>query len=362
MLAAEALFYVGEVDQPRDLLMSCWRRLTDRGEESALPYVLALLAQVECAAGNLSMARELSDQSYDAARQEGSDSLAAMARAVRALVDARAGRIGEARAAAAEATQLADRSDWGVAAFLASTALGHLELALGNHAAVAAVLGGSIALVERDGVVEPFRRPFLPDAIEALAYLGETDRADRLAQELAQLGRDLGRPWATLTGARCQAIVRGVRGDAGFALSELSHALGAEPEPTYPLELARTLIVKGQLERRAKKRAAAARTLQCALTLCEEIGAALWAERARSELARVGSGRDESGPSPTEMRVAVLAASGLTNREIAATAFMSQKTVEANLSRVYRKLDIRSRAELGVRLATLHAEASSTEP
>ena len=331
VLAAEVLFYVGEVDRPRDLLTALVTRLTERGEDSALPYVLALLAQVECTSGNLAKARELSVQSYDAARQEGSDSLAATARAVQAIVDAQAGRIEEARAAAAEATRLAVRSDWGIAAFLASTALGHLELALGNHAAVAAILGRSIALVEQDGVVEPFRRPFLPDAIEALSYLGETDRAERLASELVQVGRALGRPWATLTGARCQAIVRGVRGETAFALSELSQALAAEPEPTIPLELARTLIVKGQLERRAKKRSAAVRTLQRALALCEEMGAELWAARAHSELARVGSRRNQSELSPTESRVAVLAASGLTNREIAAAAFMSQKTVEANL-------------------------------
>ena len=76
----------------------------------------------------------------------------------------------------------------------------------------------------------------------------------------------------------------------------------------------------------------------------------MWAERARSELARLGGPREPGGLTATEARVARLAASGMTNREIANSAFMSQKTVEANLSRIYRKLGIRSRAELGVKL------------
>jgi DNA-binding NarL/FixJ family response regulator len=83
----------------------------------------------------------------------------------------------------------------------------------------------------------------------------------------------------------------------------------------------------------------------------ESIGAAQWAAQASGDLERVGRRNDADGLTPSEARVAELAASGLTNREVAATAFMSQKTVEANLSRVYRKLGIRSRAELGLRLA-----------
>jgi DNA-binding CsgD family transcriptional regulator len=91
----------------------------------------------------------------------------------------------------------------------------------------------------------------------------------------------------------------------------------------------------------------------------EELPAPLWVERATSEIARVGlrrRGRDELTAS--ELRVAQLAASGLTNREVAKLAFMSPKTVEVNLSRAYRKLGIRSRAELGVKLAEKGLAAS----
>jgi DNA-binding NarL/FixJ family response regulator len=146
------------------------------------------------------------------------------------------------------------------------------------------------------------------------------------------------------------------------ALAALERTLPQALSLGRPLELARTLIVKGQLERRRKQKRAARESLQRALGLCEEIGAALWAERARSELARIAHVGEENDLTATESRIASLAAGGLTNREIAAAAFLSQKTVEANLSRIYRKLGVRSRAGLGVRLAALEAQAASRHP
>jgi DNA-binding NarL/FixJ family response regulator len=121
-----------------------------------------------------------------------------------------------------------------------------------------------------------------------------------------------------------------------------------------PFERARTLLVKGVIERRARRRGQAKMSFERALEIFEHIGARLWAERARAELDRVGL-RRTSGADLTEgeRRVAELTAKGLANREVAAALFMSPKTVEANLSRAYRKLGIRSRAELGARMAEL---------
>ena len=79
---------------------------------------------------------------------------------------------------------------------------------------------------------------------------------------------------------------------------------------------------------------------------------------ARAELERVGLRRAAQELTETELRVAELAATGMTNREIAAQAFISSKTVEANLARVYRKLGIRSRAELGAWLEGRRAEVA----
>jgi DNA-binding CsgD family transcriptional regulator len=115
-----------------------------------------------------------------------------------------------------------------------------------------------------------------------------------------------------------------------------------------PFERARTQLLLGQLQRRRRKKESASAALGEALRTFERLGARLWAERAASELARVGAGLGYGADlTPSEHRVAELAAQGMTNREVAAELFISPKTVEANLARVYRKLDIRSRAELG---------------
>jgi DNA-binding CsgD family transcriptional regulator len=356
--AASALIHVDELDRARLLLESLRRQLTDRGEESELPDVLAPLARLECLAGNLVQADAVAREGYELALQEGSHSLAASMRAMQALVAAHAGREGDTRTAARDATGLAAGSGWRLAAFWATVALGLLELSLGNAEAVVATLAPSLALVEARGLVEPSRSPYLPDAIEALVLLGELDRADRLTHELEDCARRLGRRSARLSGARCRALVLAARGETPMALATLEAELGEADQLLLPLELARSLIVKGQLERRQKQKRAARDSLERSLATCERIGASLWAERARSELTRLGRPHDPHGLTATENRVAVLAASGLTNREIAATAFMSEKTVEANLSRVYRKLGIRSRAELGMRLAARTAASA----
>ena len=119
-----------------------------------------------------------------------------------------------------------------------------------------------------------------------------------------------------------------------------------------PFERARTLLVKGQIERRARRRGRAKESFEQALEIFEHIGARLWADRARAELERVGLRRTSGGGlTEGERRVAELSAQGLTNRQVAAALFMSPKTVEANLARAYRKLGIRSRAELGALMA-----------
>jgi DNA-binding CsgD family transcriptional regulator len=345
------LLHAQELDRARELLETLRVRLIERGEESDLPELLAVLARLECVAGDLDRAGALADDGYEIARQAGSDALAALTCSVRALVDAHRGRVDETRAAAAETVELAGRSGVQIAAYWASTAIGLLELSLGDDDAVVATLARSIEIVETHGLVEPSRQPFLPDAIEALVRLGELDRAERLTAQLEERGRALGRPWVVMAGARCRALVLAARGDVAGALAGLERALAEQPSLPMPLEDARTLIVKGQLERRRKQKRQARESLERALELCERIGAGLWAERARSELARLGRVADRDDLTATEARVAALAATGLTNREIAAAAFLSQKTVEANLSRIYRKLGIRSRAELGLRLA-----------
>ena len=153
-----------------------------------------------------------------------------------------------------------------------------------------------------------------------------------------------------MTLPRARGLVLAAEGDLAAALAAIEE-LDLEAASQLPFELGWALLVKGRLLRRSKRRRAAATALGEALEIFERLGAPAWAEQARSELARVAPRRrapDEL--TATELRVAELAASGLTNREVAKAAFISPKTVEANLARVYRKLGIRSRAELGARM------------
>src|SRR5207247_10907725 len=123
------------------------------------------------------------------------------------------------------------------------------------------------------------------------------------------------------------------------------------PYPTlFRSELARTLLVEGTILRRAKRIGEARERLDGALTRFEGLGAAVWAERARRELARLGGRASQSGRlTKTEEQIADLVASGKSNNDVASTLHVSPKTVEWNLSKIYRKLHVSSRTELAAK-------------
>ena len=118
-----------------------------------------------------------------------------------------------------------------------------------------------------------------------------------------------------------------------------------------PFERARTLLVQGRILRRLKQKREARGALDQALAEFERLGNVTWARTTALELRRVATRRAPDELTPTERRIAELAASGLSNPEISARVYVSRKTVEANLARAYRKLGISSRAQLGQALA-----------
>ena len=161
----------------------------------------------------------------------------------------------------------------------------------------------------------------------------------------------LDRAWALAITARSPGASSRCQGDLDGAQPLSERALAEHARAEDPFQHARTLLVLGATQRRAKQRGAARATLAEALAAFERIGAPLWVEKARAELARIG-GRAPSGDELTvaERRIAELVAEGHTNREVAAALFITEHTVEAALTRTYRKLGIRSRAELAHRL------------
>jgi DNA-binding CsgD family transcriptional regulator len=149
-------------------------------------------------------------------------------------------------------------------------------------------------------------------------------------------------------GARSRSMLLAARGDLDGAVTAAQRAMAHHDRLPMPFERGRTVLLLGQLQRRQRKKDPASASLQEALDIFERLDVPLWADRARAELARANVGPRQSGQlTPSEQRVAELAATGMRNRDVATALFISPKTVEANLARIYRKLGIKSRAELG---------------
>ena len=146
---------------------------------------------------------------------------------------------------------------------------------------------------------------------------------------------------------RCRGMLPAQAGDLDAAFAAYEEALAWHATVELPLDRGRTLLALGAAQRRSKRRREARETLEEALAIFERIGAALWAERARGELKRIsGRAATPGALTPAEERVAALVAEGKTNREVAAALFLSDRTVEGHLSRIFGKLGIRHRAEL----------------
>jgi DNA-binding CsgD family transcriptional regulator len=236
------------------------------------------------------------------------------------------------------------------AAFELLAARGFLELSLGDAARADGTLSRLAELVTAAGMNEPALFRFHGDAIEAKVVLGHRDRAQALLRELERLGTALQRTWVLALAGRCRGLLSAAQGDLDGSYRALQSALELHDRLGEPFERARTLLVLGSVQRRDRKKRAARQSLGRALEAFEALGARLWAGRTRAELARVGGRSPAAGLTPTERRIAELIASGRTYREAADALFISPKTVQWNLSKIYRKLGIRSRAELAGRL------------
>lgn len=226
-----------------------------------------------------------------------------------------------------------------------------LALHSGDFAGAADSYRALARTLEGTGLAEPLALRWEPDWIEACVGAGDLEQAEAVLDRLRVRHERLPRPWTTLGLARSHVLVLAAEGaDTHAALDELADAHAAVPQQVIPLDRARCLLAAGVVHRRAKRRAQARDCLTTAVAEFDLLGAKTFAARARTELGRVGVRADTGELTATERRVAALAAQGRTNRVIAESLFISPKTVEANLSRAYRKLGITTRAELGALL------------
>jgi DNA-binding CsgD family transcriptional regulator len=341
----------GQVEKARAGFARMLQMLVDRGQHASICLMGIYITKAVWWAGDLQSAENYALASRVASEHSGWPAGRAFAAVAGAMVDCLAGRSEEARKKIEEASAILG-SHSPVRTFWMMTCLGALELSLGDYAAADRVLGPYLPLLQSSGVGEPGVFAFVADEAEALIGLDRAAEAEPLIDWLAERGAALDRPWALAASARCRALKLASEGRPTEAMQAANEALLSHQRVPMPIELARTLLVKGRLHRRSREKSAAKQSLDEALRIFEEAGAMAWADRTREELARVGlRPRASSGLTATEARIAELAAAGLTTRAIAAEAFITPKSVEGVLTRVYRKLGVSSRAQLAAKLA-----------
>jgi DNA-binding CsgD family transcriptional regulator len=356
--------WTGDLDGAQRELGALRSQAREHGQDSLAPILLFFLAWTCLWQGNLAQAARFSDELDDAAALHGDPYATAMALASKALVHAHGCKAEAARDEAARSLAFFHQLGWAPGVVWASWAMGLAETSLGNPSAVHAALGplaaqltggGDRECLAREPGEEGFGDPsmfvFLLDEIEALVALGELEEAEKYLAPFEQSAVRLGRPWVLAGAGRLRGLVEAARGENEASSAHFAAAQAGFARADMPFERARTLLLAGEACRRSKQRAKARELLDEARSIFEAVGAAQWAAKANAELARLGTRNPADALTGTERVVAELVVLGLSNREVADRAFVSVKTVEACLTRVYRKLGVRSRAALGVVLA-----------
>ncbi len=346
------LEWTGELRRAESLLASLQAENIGRGQKGQVPFATIHLARLSLQSGDWALARRIATEALEQTLQMSLGDEQAYALATAARVDAHWGEVESARELARQGLALVDRTESEPARFEFLAILGFLELSLGDPAAAHEVLASLAAAASAAGFEEPAILRFDPDYADALIGLGRLEEAASVIERLETHMRAVTNSWTRMATTRSRGLLEAARGDSPGALATLDAAHLAAVELGEPFELARTRLALGTVQRRAKRWADARRSLVEAQRTFEQLGALLWARRARDELSRV-PGRTAAGRAltPTERRVAELVAEGRSNKEVATALFVTVKAVEANLSRVYAKLAVRSRGELAHQFA-----------
>jgi len=346
VLLAEQLLWAGNLAAARALFESAHEQAVRSGNGRWISYGLYDLASLECAAGNLAAADASVREAMQAALDSGDTHVEVWILHRLALVASWLGRTTEARAAARHRLEIASRRGDRPGVARARWTLGFLALSEGDLELAVAELVGAVAQLEEMGFANPGSIPALPDAVEALAITGDATRAEELFESLRRQSESLDNPWVRAVVDRTRGVVLLAKGDAAAAVPYLEEAITSFERSGHRPDAARALLALGRALLRAGRRSRAAETLAEARFRFAQMGAALWAARAAEELERAAPGRTAGTLTPAERRVSALVARGMRNREISQSLFMSVATVEAHLTRIYRKLEIRSRSEL----------------
>ena len=347
------LMWSGRLEEARRVLKQELAEYEKHAMYTVRQEALCYLSETESRAGRWELAASYAADAMETVVESGQTATQShVVLFARSLAAAYLGHVEDARRWATDGVRLATANEDPFYGNSNRAVLGFLEISLANFEQAVPHLEPVAAYLERMGAAEPGIILCVPDLVEALVSLGRANEAEPLVDRLEGQGRALDRPWATAAAARCRGLIAVARRDLDGAEAALEGASDVHGRASQLFEVARTLLTLGEVHRRAKRRRVARETLQRALAIFNDLGASLWAERARTQLASIG-GRTPAGDELTasERRIAELVAEGKTNKEVAAILVLAERTVEAALTQIYRKLEIRSRTELARKLA-----------
>jgi DNA-binding CsgD family transcriptional regulator len=350
---AVVLGWTDQLDSARAALLELRSQADAAGHEHVLPDILNWLGRVECFADRW---RDGLSYAYDADAAASQADLVVERPYVLATIaraQAHLGEVDAARAALAEGLGVAQRLEVVPGRLELLAAKGFLELSLGQPEDALETLARLAEQASAAGFALPVTLRFHPDLVEAAIEVGDLAVASRCSNELKSCAATFGTPWACAIDARCEGLVAAAEGDLERALASLEHALVEHERLPSRFEQGRTLLQQGIVLRRLRQKRAARDAITASLETFTKLGARLWVERAAREQARISGSRptQTSRLTETESRVAALVAAGRANKQVAAELHVTVRTVESNLTSIYRKLGIRSRGQLA---ATLH--------
>ena len=348
-------------DEGRAICLSTLRRCHDSGDDVSLPTVYSHLAHLEQRAGRWADARRALDEGERSAQGHGPIVLWQL-RAQRALLDGLQGHRDAGLDALRQAGELFAAPEYAQFGAILNVLSGRVHAAYGDHQEAYEAFSRAVLLARQIGWDDPANLEADVPLAEAALHLGHVDEAERHLAETELRAAELGQSNQLAVCIRGRIALAGAQGDLHEAARLVPTLLDTYArEPGQPIDLALALISAGRVLRRTRRKREAHELISSALGILEGLGCTPYVLSARSELRRVGlRPRRPETLSATEAQVARLAADGLRNAEIATAAHLSVKTVEAVLSRTYRKLGIRSRAQLGQALLGLGTPTHGT--